>query len=407
MALSSSRFAGFALVMATMLAAGLSTGTRLYYLIFYALLAMLLLGVVSAAWTLMTLKFDIKGVRTRVSRGERMIAVFTVRHGCVLPVSAIRIRLSVPSAYAPTQEVNVSCPPFSKRTFRQVIHCPHRGVYEAGVTHISVSDVFGLVSLRRRPDSKLVKLEVVPRARDVEPLPLSAADQGPQFMSRATEDNASPSDVRSWQEGDELKKVHWKQSLRKGELLVRTYEESARPDTLIIPDLQELPALRDQQLTVEDCVCEAALSAAQAQLRAGYPVRMPLVGARPREIAGQFPSDIPACTDALLRVKFDSPYGYEQVLTLMLARFQRTGGAVLVTPRLTTRIADMALRMQRSGVATRLIWVSDDDREETMALIGRMKMGGVQASRLDPWDADAPRREDGAAAGFDDYDAAG
>ena len=382
----SSRRAGYALVMAAMLAAGLSTGTRLYYLIFYALLAMLLLGAVSVAWTLLTLKFELKGVRARVNRGERMSAVFTVRHGCPLPVAAIRIHLSVPSACAPAQQVNVSCGPFRARTFRQVIPCPHRGVYEAGVTRVSVEDVFGLVCLRRGRGSRLVKLEVLPRARAAEPVPPSAVDQGPPIINRAAEDNASPSDVRAWQEGDELKKVHWKLSLRKRELLVRTYEETARPDTLVIPDLAEISALRDERLTLEDCVCEAALGAASAQLRAGYPVRMPLVGARPSEIGGQFPADLPAFTDALLRVTFDSPYGYEEVLRLMLARFQRTGAAVLVTARLTTRIADMAMRMQRSGVATRLVWVSDDARDESMALIERMKMGGVRASRLDPWE---------------------
>ena len=399
-----SRRLGYGLVMAAMLVAGLSTGVRFYYLIFLALLAMLLLGLAATLWTLFTLRFDIKGVKARVSRGERMMTVFTVRHASLLPVSSIRVHLNVPSAYAPTQEVNVSCPPFSERTFRQVIQCPHRGVYEAGVTRISVEDVFGLVRLSRNPGVRLVRLEVLPKAREVQPLRLSSIDQGPEFRSRAAEDNASPSDVRAWQEGDELKKVHWKLSLRKRELMVRTYEESARPDTLVIPDLAEITALRDQQLTLEDCVCEASLSAAQAQLRAGYPVRMPLVGAKPREIAGQFPADVPAFSEALLRVKFDSPYGYEQVLMLMLARFQRTGGAVLVTARLTTRIADMALRMQRSGVATKLVWVSDDDREESMALIERLRMGGVKAERLDPWgdpDADDPRA---GAAPDDEYD---
>ena len=396
-----SRRAGFALVMAAMLAAGLSTGTRLYYLIFYALLAMLLLGFVSVVWTLVTLRVELRGVKPRVNRGERISAVFSVRHGCLLPVSAIRVRLSVPSTGAASQEVNVYSPPFARRTFRQIIPCPHRGVYEVGVVRFSVTDAFGLLSLGRRPRARLTKLEVAPRIHETEPLKLSAADQGPQFISRAAEDNASPSDVRAWQEGDELKKMHWKLSLRKRELMVRTYEETARPDTLIIPDLQQITALRDQQLTLEDCICEAALSAAQAQLRAGYPVRMPLVGARPREIGGQFPADIPAFADAMLRATFDSPYGYEQVLRLMLARFQRTGGAVLVTTRLTTRIADMALRMQRSGVTTRLIWVSDDDREEAMALIERLKMGGAEASRLDPWEseaANAPQR------GEDEYD---
>lgn len=400
-----SRRLGYALVTAAMLIAGLSTGTRLYYMIFWALLAMLALGAASAVWTLLTLKFEIKGVRTRVNRGERMVAVFAVRHGCPLPVSAIRVHLNVPSSYAPTQEVNVSCPPFARRTFRQVIQCPHRGVYEAGVTRISVEDVFGLVCLRRKPDAKLVKLEVLPRATEVAPLKLSSVDQGPQYRSRATEDNASPTDVRAWQEGDELKKVHWKLSLRRRELQVRTYEESARPDTLVIPDLAEITALRDQQLTLEDCICEASLSAAQAQLRAGDAVRMPLVGARPREISGQFPADIAAFSEALLRVKFDSPYGYEQVLTLMLGRFQRTGGAVLVTARLTTRVADMALRMQRAGTAVRLVWVSDDDREDSMALIERLKMGGVRAERLDPWRGETPETERRAEADFnDEYD---
>jgi len=403
MMLFNSRRAGYALVMAAMLACGLSTGQRVYYLIFYALLAMLLLGLASALWTLLTIRLDLRGVRTRVSRWERMTAVFTVRHGCPLPVMAIRVGLNVPSANAPVQEVNVSCLPFRARTFRQVIPCPHRGVYEAGLSRVSVEDIFGLVRLSRRPEAKLVKLEVLPRALEAEPIPLSAADQGPQFMSRAAEDNASPSDVRSWQEGDELKKVHWKLSLRKREMMVRTYEESARPDTLIIPDLSESPDQRDRRLTLEDCICEASLGAAQAQLRAGYPVRMPLVGAQPGEIAGQFPADIPAFTDALLRVRFDSPYGYEEVLRLMLARFQRTGGAVLVTAHLTTRIADMAMRMQRSGVATRLVWVSEDDREESMALIERMKMGGVQATRLDPWSRGENRAPEGNAAD-DEYD---
>ena len=133
---------------------------------------------------------------------------------------------------------------------------------------------------------------------------------------------------------------------------------------------------------------------------------MPLTSARPSEIAGQFPADFSSFLDALMRVKFDSPYGYEQVLMLMMGRLQRTGGAVLVTARLTTRIADLAMRMQRSGIMTRLIWVSDDAREESLEMLERLKMAGVLAEKLDPWNSDAPaRRENAANAALDDdYD---
>ncbi|MBR1559428.1 MAG: DUF58 domain-containing protein [Clostridia bacterium] len=399
------RRVGYALCMAALLAAGLSTGTRLYYLLFFMLMMMLLLGALSAAWTLWSVRFDLKGVRARVTRGDSLMTVFTVRHTSLLPVSAIRVQLSVPSGYAASQEVNVTAPPFASRTFRQVIPCPHRGVYEAGVTRVSVSDVFGMVTLSRKPNLKLVRMEVKPRVTDIAPMLLKNVDMGPEFRSAASEDNASPSDVRKWQDGDELKKIHWKLSLRKRELMVRTYEESARPDTLVIPDLQQVTQLKDQQLTVEDCVCEASLNAVKAQLEAGYPVRMPLTNARPAELTGQTPVDFPAFVDAMVKVPFDSPYDYERVILLMQARLQRTGGAVLVTARLTTRIADMVLRMQTSGITTRLIWVSDDARDETLTMLERLRMGGVEVEQLDPWTFDRPAQTRSAENDFDDdYD---
>ena len=49
---NNARRMGYALCMAALLAAGLSTGTRLYYLVFFMLLMMLLLGFISVAWTL-------------------------------------------------------------------------------------------------------------------------------------------------------------------------------------------------------------------------------------------------------------------------------------------------------------------------------------------------------------------
>ena len=89
--------------------------------------------------------------------------------------------------------------------------------------------------------------------------------------------------------------------------------------------------------------------------------------------------------DAMMRVPFDSPYAYEQVLSLMLARMQRTGGAVLVTSKLTTRVADAAERMARSGIRTKLIWVTDSRRTESLEMIERLKMEGVMVEKANPW----------------------
>ena len=383
------KLCAYLILAATLLMCGLSTGAQVYYLISFTLLILLALSVVSAIWALATVKVEMKGLKGRVERGETLMTIFTVRHMSVLPVSAIRLRLSVPSAFSPNQEISVPAMPFVKKPFRWRIACPHRGVFEAGVTKIFVSDLFGLVTLSKNSGMRLVKVDVAPRVPGEVHMELKGGDLGPETISRSDEDTASPSDVRKWQDGDPLKKVHWKLTARKREVMVRVYEESARPDTLIIPDLTEISAMKDQALEIEDCVCEACAGMAKAQLEAGFPVRMPLTSKTPSEIAGQFPSDMPAFVDALMRVKFDSPYEYEQVIMLMMRRMSRTGGAVVVTPHLTSRIADLAARMQHSGVQVKVIWISDTRLDQSLEMMERLKMENVQVSRIDPWDARA------------------
>ena len=385
----STKLAVYLMLAATMLVCGLSTGAQAYYLVAFTLILLLAVSFVSALWALLTVKVEMKGLKARVTRGETLMTIFTVRYLSPLPISAIRLKLSVPSAFTPSQEISVPALPFAKKLFRWRMSCPHRGIFEAGIVRIYASDLFGLVTLSRKSGMKLVRVDVAPRVPKDLPMELKGGDIGPETISRSDEDTASPSDVRKWQDGDPLKKVHWKLTARRQEVMVRVYEESARPDTLIIPDLTEISAMRDQALAIEDCVCEACAGVAKAQLEAGYPVLMPLTSKTPSEIAGQFPADIAAYVDALMRVKFDSPYEYEQVLMLMMRRMSRTGGCVIVTPHLTSRIADLAARMQHTGVQTRVIWISDTRMDQSLEMMERLRMESVEVRRMDPWSLDS------------------
>lgn len=381
----SARLIGLLAAMVALLSAALATGTRVYYALFFLILLLLLFALGSVFWTLMTLRVGMKGLRARVVRGERLMTILTVEHRSLLPPGEMRVTLNVPGGAGGQQEIRVDAPPFARQSYRNVIRCPHRGDYEVGVSRVSASDAFGLFCLSRRAGRRLLRVEVSPKPTEMAAMALKPTDMGPEFRSRASEDNASPSDIRKWQDGDELKKVHWKLSLRKRELMVRTFEESARPDTLIIPDLSEIIALRDQKLTLEDAICEAALGAAKAQLEASFPVRMPLQSARPQELSARTAAELPGFADALTRARFDSPYPYEQVLMLMFQRMQRTGGAVLATSKLSTRTVDIAMRMQQRGIQVRLVWIADAPRAEEMEMLERLKMSGAQVERIDPW----------------------
>lgn len=373
------RLIGVLIAAAVLLATGLSTGTRVYYLMAILLCALCLLSLISVIAAIFTLSVSVKSGQARVTRGEGVNLVFTVSHASILPVGELRLYAGLDQGAQ--QEISARIPPFSKHTFRCRISCSHRGIYASGVGKVAACDLFGLFQMRRTLNARPMRVMVLPKRVEAEPMMLEASDMGVEMRALSPEDNASPSGIRSWQDGDSLKKVHWKLSMRRREVLVRTYEETARPDTLVIPNLSHIALDSDGRLSAEDAVCEQSLGAAEAQMKLGFPVRMPLTSAKPMEVSGQSAPDAQAFADALMRVQFDSPYPYEKVLMLMQARIQRTGGAILVTPELSERCADMAMRMQRSGVRTRVVLVGADAREETLEMLEKLKMAGVQVSR--------------------------
>ena len=61
-----SRLTGALVAMAALLATGLSTGGRIYYLLFYTLLLLTLLSLISVLWLLYSVRIEMRGVKPRV-----------------------------------------------------------------------------------------------------------------------------------------------------------------------------------------------------------------------------------------------------------------------------------------------------------------------------------------------------
>lgn len=385
-----SRAWGVAAVSAALLAVALSTGGAVYYLLFYTLFFMMIVGFLCALVTLRALKVGASLPKAEAVRGESVALAVTVERIIPLPVSRIALRIASAAERGAAYKLPVRLEYRRSRELRYPVHCPHRGAYEVGPVRAEVIGPFGLFALSKRIRGATSVLSVRPRLYAMPPILLEPGDTGPQTRIKMTEDAASPSGVRDWREGDGLKKIHWKLTMRRRELVVRTFEETARPDTLILPDLSPIQAIRARALAVEDAICEAALSMADAQLRAEHPVRMPLASSKPREPSGRAASDFARFLEAFAETAFDGPYPYEQLLLLETRRIHRTGGAVLITSRLTAVIADTALRMRALGMRILFLWVTEGARGEAIELIARMETGGVETRRIDPREAVPP-----------------
>ena len=118
------------------------------------------------------------------------------------------------------------------------IACRSRGVYSVGPTRIGVSDPFGL-AIRTQPSTIVDRLVVYPavealsgfppvRGRD----PAMSASR-PEYSRRGGEDFYT---LRSYQEGDDLRRVHWASSAKLDELMIRQMETPWQSRALVFFD---------------------------------------------------------------------------------------------------------------------------------------------------------------------------
>ena len=119
--------------------------------------------------------------------------------------------------------------PGGSRELSYQIRSDTRGKFTIGPLRVRVADAFGLVEISRS-FSTTSTLIVTPK---IYPLPRAAApsswlgegDGGMRTISAIGEDDAAP---RAYQNGDALRRVHWRSTARYGELMVRREEHQWR-----------------------------------------------------------------------------------------------------------------------------------------------------------------------------------
>lgn len=117
-----------------------------------------------------------------------------------------------------------------------------RGLVQVGPMSAEVVDPFGLASRRRwiaPAEDVLVRPRMVPLM-----LPALGTSGGPLARRLAERALGSTSadefrSLRTYVEGDDLRRVHWAATARRGELLVRETDPGSNLDTVVILDLDE------------------------------------------------------------------------------------------------------------------------------------------------------------------------
>ncbi len=367
-----------------LLVAALSTGNALFLgaaMMVFTLVLTGFLGVRRAADTL-TISADL--AEHTIQRGEDAQLNIRVQYRGIIPIAPLTVEIA-PGPDRPAQSLRLEGRPGKPHTLHINFHAAHVGVTSPGVERVVISDLLGLFTVEKVPAGQGGELIVLPLPFDVGELTYAAGDSGAESMARAAEDITSPSDVRTYQPGDAMKKIHWKLSVRKQELMVRRFEAPVMPDALVLLDCSQPPKTSDDQsqLDLRDALLETAASVMYQNIQTEHPAKLPIHGDHPIELDKNM--GMPMILEALARVDFSAPDKFDRMLLLEMRRMRKVGCTVVVSARLNSRMVDVLIAMRRMGPYLRLYLITFDPSDETkLPLINKLQSCGIEVCYVTP-----------------------
>jgi uncharacterized protein (DUF58 family) len=174
----------------------------------------------------------------RIPAGNTALVTLQLHNVSKLPTGLLLAEDSIPYALGPRPRyVLDNIERRGERVLSYPLRSDLRGKFEVGPLQLRVADSFGLVEITRSFSSRtpfVVTPRVYPLARTM--MSRSWAGEGDgrsRLAATAGEDDVLP---RPYNDGDDLRRVHWRSTARYGDLMVRREEQRWRNRATVLLD---------------------------------------------------------------------------------------------------------------------------------------------------------------------------
>ncbi|MCK5129278.1 MAG: DUF58 domain-containing protein [Clostridiales bacterium] len=376
---------------------GLITGNSIYYLILFSLFIVILISVVSLAiiythyYYLQNLT-PIHGVK-----GESVDLTMQLHNEYRMPLPLVELVYDLPDSSLTLVPNNSKFGVLDNDvvSINEKIYCKYRGEYQVGIKKVILYDMFGLLKItldfNKISTFKTLSLVIKPRIVPLSgiPLPFRENSSSHNPIRKPTNDIAEMSDIRQYIQGDILKKVHWKLSFSKQELLVKNYSLSFDPDTIIYLDCSNHSLEGVEAITLEDMIIECATAVSNHLLKSHLPTKLITIDAQRTILTGNNPKDFPAIYEFLSNIKFSSDFMLFDLLSQELSSISHVVSIFIITHTIDTNSFDNLIYLREAAVDVTILLVTQyitslDDKTRNM--ISELLSVGVNIINITPSD---------------------
>ncbi len=211
----------------------------------------------------------------RVNPGSRVLVELSVENRSHAATSFLMVEDRLPAALGrPARLVLTGVPARGVQRVHYTLVPQSRGRYRIGPVSVDISDPFALTRLRLEFDDR-DDLIVTPELEDLERAPDSPFGSN-VGLSRARNLFRTGEEfytMRQYQQGDDLRRIHWPSVARSGELMIRQDESSRRSNALLFVDTRMGSIGQERSVPFEKAISVAA-SIGVLMARSGFTLKL-------------------------------------------------------------------------------------------------------------------------------------
>jgi len=218
----------------------LTNGAPIYSRLLYLGILLVVLGYLWIRWVARSLGVHRSARLLRANVGDIFEEHFEVRNNSRLLAPWIEVTNESTMPYASGSRLLTMLGGKQKRSYIARTWLTRRGWYSLGPTVLTVGDPFGLFHVSKR-SPVAQSLVVLPMLVDISAFisPPGLLPGGQVIRRRSPDVTPHAAGVREYTHGDALKRIHWPTSVRRGQLMVKEFDQDPQSEVWLFLDAQE------------------------------------------------------------------------------------------------------------------------------------------------------------------------
>lgn len=341
----------------------LLVGGTMPYFLFYVLLLTFIIPLIHIIISLKGLKGQVIIPNRSLFSGDKIDIIYQINNQSFFSIPYLEVQSDISKQLTGNDSLKLVLSLEKKEIFthKETVVLSRRGFYQVGEIEVSIKDVFGFYSFRKKITSN-TSLIVYPEIIRLSTFYISTSHESGELLVQDSrfQDKSRINSLREYQEGDSIKAIHWKLSARKETPIVKEYEHRGDTNAIVFVDNYKDLFKYDKDRRLEDKIADTALSIVDYCLREDIEINLETQNKKELvKVLGQQISDLKPFLEALARFKGNGFIDFNTFLLQRIESLKKDSTVIIITSYLDKNMGARGIDLKMKNLDPLFIVIID------------------------------------------------